>query len=386
MSDRSCREPHPSLSFFRRITPCPARVPLALLLTWAVWFGMSGIGFGAEGGGVLFAELPDSCPTPDGMAIAPDGSLVVACPNFADQTKPACLIKVDRRGRVKKWIDVPPSAETGVACPMGICFGPDGDLYVADNQGWTGSEKGKFRGRLLRLRIRDGQLAKTTVLARGMEHPNGVKFHRGSLYVTQSLLTKIKDDSGLLVSGVYRFSPEVENVNVTNTRDDPNLLLTVLTKNRDCQYGLDGLAFDREGDLCLGNFGDGAIVKVSFAVDGKTVKSRKVWARNPREMRTVDGICFDASGNLYVADFSENAVAVVAPDGSVRRLARSGDCDGSRGGLDQPGEPIVFDGRLILSCFDIVTGKNIVNTKHDKPFTLASLKLAPAAETKASTP
>ncbi|MCX6925158.1 MAG: phage head-tail adapter protein, partial [Verrucomicrobia bacterium] len=29
----------------------------------------------------LFVQLPDFCPTPDGMAIAPDGDLVVACPN-----------------------------------------------------------------------------------------------------------------------------------------------------------------------------------------------------------------------------------------------------------------------------------------------------------------
>ena len=32
----------------------------------------------------LFMELPEICPTPDGMAIAPDGNLIVACPNFAN--------------------------------------------------------------------------------------------------------------------------------------------------------------------------------------------------------------------------------------------------------------------------------------------------------------
>ncbi len=376
MTNRSSRKTTRRFPFSQRFSAKSVIFPFAFLLAGVFYLGLTGTGFAGQGNLVLFTELPDFCPTPDGMAVASDGSLVVACPNFADQSKPACLIKVDRQGQVKKWIDVPPLPETGVACPMGICFGPDGDLYLADNQGWTGNEKGKFRGRLLRLRIRNGRLEKTTVIAHGMEHPNGVKFHHGDLYVTQSLLTKIKDDSGLLTSGVYRFSPDDNDVKVTNTDDDPNLLLTVTTKNRDCQYGLDGLAFDRDGNLYLGNFGDGAILKVTFADDRKTVESCKVWARNPREMRTTDGICFDTSGNLYVADFSENAVAVVRPDGSVRRLARSPNCDGSQGGLDQPGEPIVFDGRLILSCFDIVTGKNIVNTKHDKPFTLTSLKLA----------
>src|SRR5215469_1295205 len=41
----------------------------------------------------LLSPLPDFVATPDGMAIAPDGDLVVACPNFADQTKPGCLLR-----------------------------------------------------------------------------------------------------------------------------------------------------------------------------------------------------------------------------------------------------------------------------------------------------
>ena len=43
--------------------------------------------------------------------------------------------------------------------------------------------------------------------------------------------------------------------------------------------------------------------------------------------------------------------------------------------LDQPGEPIVWNGQVIVSCFDLVTGPDKVNTKHDKPFTLAKLSL-----------
>ncbi|HUU90357.1 MAG TPA: hypothetical protein VM238_04020, partial [Phycisphaerae bacterium] len=30
----------------------------------------------------LLAELPDYCPTPDGMAIDAQGNIVVACPNY----------------------------------------------------------------------------------------------------------------------------------------------------------------------------------------------------------------------------------------------------------------------------------------------------------------
>lgn len=37
--------------------------------------------------------------------------------------------------------------------------------------------------------------------------------------------------------------------------------------------------------------------------------------------------------------------------------------------------PIVWNGQVIVSCFDLVTGPDKVNTKHDKPFTLAKLSL-----------
>ena len=106
----------------------------------------------------LLVQLPDFCPTPDGLAIAPDGDLVVACPNYAGQFQKACLIKIGQENKVRKWVEVPPLAETGVACPMGIAFGPDGDIYICDNQGWKGDPKGQSKGRLLRLRIKNDQV------------------------------------------------------------------------------------------------------------------------------------------------------------------------------------------------------------------------------------
>ncbi len=320
----------------------------------------------------LFVVLPDFCPTPDGMDVHPQGDLVVACPNYADQSKPACLIRIDRDRKVSKWVDVPVLPETGVACPMGIQFGPDGDLYVCDNQGWKGTPQGQFKGRILRLRIQGNSIVKTTVVAEGMEHPNGVRIRGGHAYVTQSLMTKVKDPSGLLVSAVYRFKLDDANVKVANTLEDKGIVATFLTRNKDCQYGADGLVFDAAGNLYVGNFGDGAIHKVAFGADGKATGSA-VWAQDLPRMRTTDGICMDAKGNIYVADFSENAVAVVTPDGKVRRIAQSPDSDGSRGELDQPGEPIPWNGMVVVTNFDCVTGPDKVNTKHDRPHTMSVL-------------
>jgi len=316
----------------------------------------------------LLVELPDICPTPDGMAMDAEGNIIVACPNYGDQSKPAVLMKIGKDNKASLWTHVPTHPDTGVACPMGIDFGPDGDLFVCDNQGWV---EANDKGRILRLRIRDGKVVKTTVVADGMAHPNGIRVHKGKLYVTMSMLPKIESEQ--LVSAVYRFGIDDKNVKVSNTRDDESLLIEFKTLNMGCQYGLDGIVFDKEGNLYVGNFGDGTLHKITFDAQGN-VASNTLYAKD-KCMRTTDGICIDDAGNIYVADFSENAVCVVRPGGKVEVLARSGDCDGSKGGLDQPGEPIVRGNQLVVTCFDKVTGPDKVNTGHDKPYTIAYIDL-----------
>ena len=327
------------------------------------------------------------------MATDAAGNLVVACPNFADPKQPGCIIKVDRDLKVQKWVDVPPLAETGHAYPMGIAFGPDGDLYVCDNQNWpTGNGKqGELnQGRLLRLRIRAGRVEQTTVVARQISHPNGVRVHGGFAYLTVSLLPKVERPDRLLTSAVYRFALDDHDIVLNNTLADPNVLVSLVTHNRDCQYGADGLDFDSHGNLYIGNFGDGALHKVTFDRQGKVCgctlfaktdmntpmsdpafRAKMVQAR----MRTTDGVFIDRHDNIYVADFSNNAVCRVNPQGHITVLAQSPDCTAIAGGLDQPGEPIVWNGKLVLSCFDMVTGPDKVNTKHDKPAALVWLEL-----------
>ena len=168
----------------------------------------------------LFVSLPDYCPTPDGMAIAPNGDLILACPNFADITQPACLMRITKDGSVSKWLDVPVLEETGWASPMGLAFNEEGDLFISDNQGWSGAEKAKNKGRVLRLKFENDQLKETITVASGLEHPNGIRIRDGKLYVTQSSLSQIKDPSGLLVSGVYCFDMNDRDIVVTNTSAD----------------------------------------------------------------------------------------------------------------------------------------------------------------------
>jgi sugar lactone lactonase YvrE len=320
----------------------------------------------------LFALLPEEVSTPDGMAIDSEGNLILACPNYADPSKPGCIMRIDEKKNIRKWVDVPVSEETGHAFPMGIAFGPDGDLYVCDNQGWSGAAELIFKGRILRLRIRDNRVVKTTVVASGMEHPNGMRIHWNHVYVTHSMLSRVKDPSGLLVSCVYRFGLDEQNVRITNTLEDRHILTTFLTHNRDIQYGADGIEFDKAGNLYVGNFGDGAVHKITFNDDG-TARENKVWAQDPSQLKSTDGMIIDGEGNIFIADFCANAVAKVAPNGKVTRIAQSPDTDGLHGELDQPGEPIIWKGKLVLTCFDLVTGPQMVNTKHEMPATLSEL-------------
>lgn len=324
----------------------------------------------------LFTLLPDYICTPDGMEIDQEGNLVLSCPNFADLSMPSCIVKIDRERNVRKWFDLPLNEKTGEARAMGIAFGPDGDLYIVDNQGWTGIEKYKFQGRILRVRMNGDEIEKVTVVADGMEHPNGIRIRGEYMYVTQSTMEKVQTKSGKLLSCVYRFRLDDENIHITNTLDDENIFTTYITENPDCQYGVDGIVFDQEGNLYIGNFGDGEIYKVTFNEDG-SVKENLPWAKNPEELKSTDGMTIDKYGNIYIADFSANAIVKADPQGNLSKVAVSPDTDGFNGELDEPGEPCVWGDQIIVSCFDLVTDEGKVNTAHEMPATMSMLDVEP---------
>lgn len=323
----------------------------------------------------LFALLPDYVCTPDGMSIHESGDLVLACPNFADESMPGCIVRINKDRVIRKWFDVPVLEETGQARPMGIEFGPDGDLYIVDNQGWAQHPSCIRKGRILRVRMDGDHMVYCRTVASNMEHPNGLRIWGGKVYVTNSLQELIKDPSGKLVSCVNVFDLDDEGVVMTNTlEDEPYILDTFVTENPDDQYGVDGIVFDSSGGLYVGNFGDGAVWKLTL--DEKGLKKEKtLFAQDPENLQVTDGMIFDDSRNLYIADFSANAIAKVYPDGTVERIAQSPDSDGFNGELDQPGEPCYWNGMLVISCFDLVTGPGKVNTKHELPATLAMIQL-----------
>ncbi len=258
----------------------------------------------------LFVELPDYCPTPDAFDIAPDGSLIMSCPNFADKNQPGVLVRITKDGKVSKLIDVPVLKETGKAQPMGIAYDDDGALYVCDNQG--------NKGRILKLSFDNDKLVNTEVVAHGFNSINGIRYYDGSVYITQTKLPKLKKDK--VVGGVYSFKTTDRNIKVKNDKSDTNLIYTSTTQNPNRQVGLDGLVFDKDGNLFVGNLGDATIYKLSLTPEGK-VSNEEIYAKLPITSAP-DGINIDNEGNLYVAGFAQNQIFKIDTNRKVTLIAQ----------------------------------------------------------------
>lgn len=325
----------------------------------------------------LFTLLPEEyvC-TPDGMEIDRDGNLIVSCPNYADDDMSGCVIRIDKNKNITKWFDVPVHPETGIARNMGIAFDEEWNLFICDNQPWCGREEFAWKGRILKVIFdKENRIKDWYTVADGMEHPNGVRIYKNYMYVTQSYLTKVEEPSGNLMSCVYRFPLDARDIKITNTMDDKYIFATFVTKNPRCRYGADGIEIDSKGNMYVGNFGDGEVWKIQLDENGD-MKEKELYAKNEEELVSTDGMILDEyTGNLYIADFNNNAIVMIDKERNVRRIAQSPDCDGFHGELDQPGEPIIWNGKLIVSCFDLVTDETKVNTEHEMPATMAELDL-----------
>ena len=221
----------------------------------------------------LFLSLPDSCNTPDGMTLDPaTGNIILACPNFNDTKFPGILMKIDPSNKASKFFDMPPHPETGKAGPMGLDFGPDGNLYVADNQYFNDKN---YKSRLIRVNIKDGKPVGADVVVDGFKLSNAVIWKGNDVYVSDTFFD-LPDKPG--ASGIYRISLDEMakgTVKLQPNATDPHLIAQFVTvpNHRKDVAGADGLTFDSKGNLYTGNFGDGVFSKITFDSSGKDRKS-----------------------------------------------------------------------------------------------------------------
>jgi len=336
---------------------------------------------GCQGGAArtasLLVELPEYCNTPDGMALCPDGSIILSVPNFNDESSPAVLVRVSADNKASLFYKLPVLPDTGKVGPMGVARAPSGDLYLADNQYFNGPGGKPPRlgtSRLLRIVVKDGKAADVVTVASGFNVANGVTVHDGYVYVTESVL---EEASSPLTSAVVRLKIGEEGVTLKSPlKDDPHVITTFASYTKQYLFGADGLAFDSKGNLFVGLFGDAVMFKVTFDAAGNVV-SNTVFAKVPW-MKTCDGMSCDLrTDKLYVADSVLNAVLEISPDGTVRTLARNGDCGkaGKKTGMmDQPCEAMVRGNTVVVSNMDWPF-PNMTNTAHEMPTTLSVIPI-----------
>jgi len=373
------------------------------LLTLSVALMLTGCPAGDDGGAspgttatgalgeftpTLAVTLPIEHHTPDGLALDPKtNDLLLACPNFNETAKayPAWIMKITPEDKLEEYFKLPVHPETGKACPLGIAFASDGNLYIADSQGLGGDEN--YKSRLLKLTIEDGKPVKCDSVVEGFVFSNAVAYYDGAVYVTETRFEpsppapaegEVALPAGPLASGVYRFElSELDPANPIQLEKggtDPHVICTIKTMSEEWQVGANGLGFATDGTMYVCNFGDAQLIEVKLDADGKDVAQKVVAEGDP--IMSTDGLKVDPeTGLVYIADFLGNAVHCVDPKtGDVTVIAKNGDTDGSNGLLDKCSEVGLRDGKIYVSNIDLPFAGN----KFDAPYTISVIELEAA--------
>lgn len=317
----------------------------------------------------LLHSLPEKYNTPDGMGLAPDSSVVLSVPNFGNPSYPAALLRM-ANDTIGFFFSPPKHPDTKHAAPMDLAYGPDGNLYYADNQ-WQYSKERKSR--LMRIRIQNGKPISAEPVVEGFRLSNGLVWKGNTIYVTDSQWDTPEKPRE---SAIMRFSLAELNagtpVKLKPGFTDPHILATFTTQDNPSAIdnGADGVDYDSKGNLYTGGFGDGILYKLTLKPDG-TLGQKTQFAK----LDCVDGLIVDrATDHLYVCDSRNNAIRIITPDGKVGTLSENGDTDGRNGLLDQPAEVLLKGNRLFIADYD-QPEKAFKNKRFDAPHTLSVIEV-----------
>ncbi|MDO5552469.1 MAG: alpha/beta fold hydrolase [Planctomycetia bacterium] len=340
----------------------------------------------------LYAELPDDMFSPDALCWnAATRTLYLTVPNFnldpnsgLPQAAP-CLAKVNENGTVEKLLDFPQLDGVKHTGCMGMEFGPDGHLYVCDNQYFFDVNN---KSRLLRVVFAQGKpTGEVQVVVNGFKVANAIVWDGDRVFVTDTILDeKGKYGSGgirlftaqeLLSAGTDAAHPAIE----LDPEHDAHLILTADAKDvRGNNCGADGLTKDQNEVYYFGNYGDGAMYRFRFDNNSKPVMQQI--HEGGDLFRCVDGICYDADTNkVYITDSADNSIWAFTPPAwgeevVFERLWENEDTDGSGGLLDLPCECRAVNGLLIIVNQDVGIGTTGKNTTVDKPYSLSAIKIS----------
>ncbi len=327
----------------------------------------------------LFKQFGAIANVPDGFAQDKWGNLYVAAPNLNNPAYAGVIMRYCKKA--EKWsvffagLRHP---ETGKGIPMGMEFAENGDLYYADNQYFTDKN---YKSRIIRVVTdkKTGEALYAEPVVTNIKLANAVRCRGNAVYFTDTFFD-LKDKN---LGGVYRvpFSAfdksAVKLENKENAEKDPYCIgITSCTPNhRGDNAAADGMCFDKAGNIYTGNFGDGHFYTLKIKDDGNYEKPETL-LYDTKQLPCVDGINYWPKKNwIFIADSERNAVCYWDIDAKkLGVLWINDDTDGADGLLDQPCECIVWDGKLIVSNFD-VSFPGLKNKENDKIHSLSVIKL-----------
>jgi sugar lactone lactonase YvrE len=182
--------------------------------------------------------------------------------------------------------------DVGAGLLTGLAFDPSGALLVADATFQAApTPPGVFRIGA------GGQVTRVATLPGG-SFPNGLAFHDGNLYISDSSL-----------GAIWRLVP--------GGRPAIWLQRPSLAPTQKTGIGTNGLAF-WHGSLYVAVADSGSIIRVPLRTGGDAGTPQITAQANL--LRTADGIAFDAHGNLYIT-VNTNRLVRLAPDGALTELA-----------------------------------------------------------------
>ncbi|MDR1141598.1 MAG: hypothetical protein LBL62_07895 [Planctomycetaceae bacterium] len=350
----------------------------------------------------VFAKLSEEIHNPDGMTVNDKtGTLFLSCPNFnrrpndkGEKIHPGYLVKVNPDGTAEKVLTFEeieniriPAAEIKQIGPMGLDFGPDGHLYVCDNQYFFDTTN---KSRILRV-LMDGDkpTGKVEIVVEGIKLANAILWLEDKVLLTDTFL----DLEGEFGSGcVWKFgkdeilkagsgeNPPIKLNPLKKAEDDPHCVVIQTVKKipGGGNGGPDGITADSDGTVYFGNFGNGEMYRLVFNEEGKGIVD--IIHPAGEYFHCCDGIYFDKGTNkVYITDSASNAVHAFTPPKTgelavLETIWENPNTDGADGSLDQPCEPIVIGKKLIIANFDWPFPE-LLNTASDEPSTLSVIEL-----------